>query len=91
MMALRLLSEPEYTVTTGVEKIRALQEELIMAFNLADWEKIQYLDSICALVVERTRAITHRDKSILLEALTELKELYEKVILDCEKMNESIR
>jgi flagellar protein FliT len=89
-MALQLLANPEYTVEIGVKKIRALQEEMVAALNLADWEKIRYLDSVCALVVERTQAQDRHEKSLLLAALTELKTIYTKIILDCEKTGESI-
>lgn len=79
-MTLRLVAQPNYTGEAGVMALRSLQQALTTALHLKDWGRIQHLDRICGLLIEKVIAANQGDKSTLIRALSELKGVYTGLI-----------
>lgn len=80
---LQALPPVNYEGKSGIAVICQLQSDLTEALNQEDWGRVQHLDMVCALVVDRVIAANRDNKSTLINALNELKGVYSKLISQC--------
>ncbi len=83
-MSLQLVPEPEYGGPEGLLQLQYLQEAMLEAFALQDWQTLQHLDRIAGQLVDRVVDANRQDYALaLLQALTRLKHLYAHLLRDC--------
>ena len=80
---LQVLPPVEYRGSAGVSAIKQLQRDLLEALDQEDWGRVQHLDTLCALVVDRVIAANRDNKEILISALSGLKTVYANMIHRC--------
>ena len=61
-MSIKLVTTTDYTGTSGIAILGALQAELSEALKQEDWRRVRHLDAICALVIERVIDANRADK-----------------------------
>lgn len=84
-MHLRVIERPKYKGLAGVMAMRSLQQALNLALQQEDWGRVRHLDRICVLMIDRVIAANRDDKSILVQALSELKGVYAGLITQCQQ------
>lgn len=84
-MHLRVIDRPKYKGQAGVMAMRSLQQALNLALQQEDWGRVRHLDRICVLMIDRVIAANREDKSILVQALSELKGVYAGLITQCQQ------
>jgi len=84
-MALRALSEPDYSGMAGVLQVRSLQQALVKALQAEDWNRVRKLDQTCVVLIDKVIAANQGDSSALAMALGELKGVYANLIIECKR------
>ncbi len=82
-MALHLVATQDYSGTAGVLQVRNLQHELGMALANEDWTRVRRLDQTCLVIIDKVIAANKGDGNALVLVLSELKDVYAGLILQC--------
>ena len=82
---LKIVERPKYKGQAGVIAMRSLQQALNLALQQEDWGRVRHLDRICVLMIDRVISANRDDKSILVQALSELKGVYAGLIAQCQQ------
>jgi len=84
-MTIHLVAAPQYHGNAGIMAMRGLQQELVKALQVDDWERIRHLDRICVVLIDKVIAANRDDKTTLVRALGELKGVYAGLIAQCQR------
>jgi len=84
-MRLQLVERVEYAGNSGVLQVRALQDALNTALEHEDWAMVRRLDQSCAALIDKVIAANKDDTRTLLQALSELKDVYASLIVECKR------
>ena len=82
-MSLHLVRELDYRGATGIQYLRCLQQDLIVALSQSDWNKVKFLDQACRVLIDRVIAANKDDADALILVLAELKKVYKNMIMEC--------
>lgn len=83
-MSLHLVEEINYRGDEGVRHMRHLQSALTEALKDQNWDQVRHLDSVCIQLVDKVITANKDDKKILFAALSELKGVYSRLIIQCQ-------
>lgn len=82
-MQLHLLEPISYAGHEGILQVRSLQCALNAALAAQDWEQVRRLDQSCAVVIDKVIAANVGDSKSIADALSELKGVYARLIVQC--------
>ena len=83
-MSLHKVKAIDYSGLSGVLQVRFLQQALEQALLQEDWPKVRRLDRTCVVLIDKVIAANKEDKTILILALSELKDVYAGLIMQCQ-------
>ena len=84
-MHLHLVESVNYTGPAGLLQVRGLQQELNAALAAKDWDTVRRLDRSCAAVVHKVISANKGDSKAIVNALSELKEVYASLLVQCKR------
>ncbi len=67
----------------GVLQVRNLRRDLSLALEREDWLMVSRLDRACVVLVDNVIAASKDDSNALILALSELKEVYAGLLIEC--------
>ena len=83
-MSLQLVGDLNYNGMDGVLHMRRLQKDLAVALGQEDWSKVRRLDQACVVLIDKVVAANKGDNGALVLALSELKDVYAGLIMQCQ-------
>lgn len=79
------VASPDYRGEAGVVAMQTLQQALINAQAIGDWQAVRKLDLLCMQVADKVIEANRGDQSRVLHALEELKDVYANLIARCQQ------
>lgn len=86
-MSLRVIEAASLAGPEGIGQLRQLQSDMRHALAVRDYSRVRQLDKTCAVVLDAVIAANQSNRAILLEALTDLKDVYRQMLAECDRLS----